>query len=368
MRVGFDAGPIRSSYSGIGQYVRCLFSAMFKLSQAIEWVGYTPSDISAQTFPLHSHSHVSWKYPESRWRFPLTRPEQNPLQIFHGTNFKAPDYGQQRTVVTIHDLWLSRNPQYSKKLFGEALSTWKLGLRAKRVSRVIAVSQFSAREIQEVFDLPSEQIAVISHGCSPDMFPERDARKFQEIRGRLHLPARPYILFVGGAEPRKNHHVLFEAFSRSAMLGKSYSLVAVGEVHTRGASLVRTARELGISDSVRCPGYVSIDDLRMLYSHAEAFVFPSLYEGFGIPLLEAMACGAPVVTGTGSALPEVAGEAALYVNLQDPEQLSAELEGLVSDRGFQERLRSKGFERVKQFTWDRAAQETLDLYQEVLHS
>jgi glycosyltransferase involved in cell wall biosynthesis len=336
---------------------------MFNLSQASEWVGYTSSKISAKVFPLHSH--VSWKYPESRWRFRLTSPEQDRLQIFHGTNFKAPDYGQQRTVVTIHDLWLSRNPQYSKKLFGEALSTWKLGICAKRVSRVIAVSQFSAREIQEVFDLPSEQIAVIYHGCSPDMFPERKEQNFQEVRARLQLPARPYILFVGGAEPRKNHRVLFEAFSRSATLVKSYSLVAVGEVQTRGANLVETARQLGISDSVCCPGYVSIDDLRMLYSHAEAFVFPSLYEGFGIPLLDAMACGVPIITGTGSALPEVAGEAALYVNSQDPEQLSAELERLVSDRGLQERLRSKGFERVKQFTWDRAAQETLTLYQEV---
>jgi glycosyltransferase involved in cell wall biosynthesis len=104
----------------------------------------------------------------------------------------------------------------------------------------------------------------------------------------------------------------------------------------------------------------------MLYSHAEAFVFPSLYEGFGIPLLEAMACGAPVITGAECALPEVAGEAALYINPQDPEQLGAELEGLVGDRGLQERLRRKGFERVKQFSWDRAGQETLKLYREVL--
>ena len=129
-----------------------------------------------------------------------------------------------------------------------------------------------------------------------------------------------------------------------------------------------TARELGITDSVCCPGYVSIEDLRMLYSHAECFVFPSLYEGFGIPLLDAMACGAPLITGAGSALPEVAGDAAVYVDTHDPEQLGGELERLVGDRGLQEQLRKKGFERVKQFTWERAAQETLHLYQEVLGS
>lgn len=128
---------------------------------------------------------------------------------------------------------------------------------------------------------------------------------------------------------------------------------------------MRTARDLGISDSVCCPGYVSIEDLRMLYAHAEGFVFPSLYEGFGIPLLDAMACGTPIITGAWSALPEVAGEAALYVTSQDPEQLGAALERLVGDRALQEQLRKKGFERVKQFTWDHAAQKTLDLYREV---
>ncbi len=368
MRVGFDAGPIGSSYSGIGQYVRGLFPAMFKRSQTVEWMAYTSSKISAQTFPLHLHPQVTWINPEF-FGFPsLTRKEQNTPHVFHGTNFQAPNYGQKRTVLTIHDLWLARNPQYSKKLFGQTLSSWKLGLRAKRVSRVIAVSQFSAGEIQEMFDLSSERIAVIHHGCPPDMFPVREEEKFQEVRTRLQLPARPFILFVGGAEPRKNHTVLFEAFSRSARLVESFSLVAVGEVESRGVNLVGTARKFRISDSVCCPGYVSVEDLRMLYCYAKGFVFPSLYEGFGIPLLEAMACGAPIITGTGSALEEVGGDAVLYVNPQDPEQLGVELERLVSDQGLQEQLRTKGFERVKQFTWDRAAQQTLDLYWEVLGS
>jgi glycosyltransferase involved in cell wall biosynthesis len=364
MRVGFDAGPVLSSYSGIGQYVRCLFPAMFKLSQAIEWIAYSSSKIPPLTFPFPPH--VSWKNSESLWGLGLTTKKESRPHVFHGTNFKAPDYGQQRTVLTIHDLWLARNPQYSKKLFGQALSSWKLGLRAKRVSRVIAVSQFSAEEIQEVFHLPSEHITVIHHGRSPDMYPGQDEQQFRVVRTRLQIPARPYILFVGGAEPRKNHTVLFEAFSRSTRLVKSFCLVAVGDMQARGASLMRTAGDLGIADSVCCPGYVSIEDLRMLYAHAEGFVFPSLYEGFGIPLLDAMACGAPVVTGAWSALPEVAGEAALYVTSQDPEQWGAALERLVGDRALQEQLRKKGFERVKQFTWEGAAQKTLDLYREVL--
>lgn len=366
MRVGFDAGPMRSSYSGIGQYVRCLFPAMFTCSPDIEWEAYASSNVSSQTFQIHFPSHVSVRCSKSSWGFGRMEKDRRSLDIFHGTNFKAPDYGQHRTVLTIHDVWLARNPQYSKKFFGQALSSWKLGLRARRVSRVVAVSQFSAREIQEVFHLSPDRIAVIHHGPSPDMFPERDDQKFQEVQSRLHIPSRPFVLFVGGAEPRKNHIVLFEAFARSSWLAKSLSLVAIGEVQSRGASLTETARELGIMESVCCPGYVSSEDLRMLYSHAEGFVFPSLYEGFGIPLLDAMACGAPIITGTGSALPEVAGDAALYVDPHDPEQLGVEIERLVSDRQLHTQLRNKGFERVKQFTWERAAQSTLDLYRDVL--
>ena len=365
MRVGFDAGPMRSSYSGIGQYVRCLFSAMFTCSQDIEWVAYALSSGSSQTFPLHFPSHVSVNCSTSSWGFGRMEKDRCPLDIFHGTNFKASDYGQRHTILTIHDVWLPRHPEYSKKLFGQALSSWKLGLRARHVSRVVAVSHFTSREIQEVFHLSPDRIAVIHHGPSPGMFSERDTQKFQEVQARLHIPNGPFVLFVGGAEPRKNHIAAFNAFARSPRLAKSLSLVVIGDVQARGASLTETARKLGIMDSVCCPGYVSSEDLRLLYSHTEAFVFPSLYEGFGIPLLDAMACGAPIITGTGSALPEVAGDAALYVDPHDSEPLGLAIERLVSDRELQTQLRNKGFKRVKQFTWERAAQEMLNLYRDV---
>lgn len=365
MRVGFDAGPMRSAYSGIGQYVRCLFPAMYSFSQDIEWEAYASSSGSSQAFPLHFPSHVSLKCSKPSWGFGRREKDRPPLDIFHGTNFKAPDYGQRHTILTIHDVWLARHPEYSKKFFGQALSSWKLGLRARQVSRVVAVSKFSSREIQEVLHLPSDRITVIHHGPSPDMVPDRDKQKLQEVRTRLHIPARPFVLFVGGAEPRKNHTAVFKAFARSPRLASWCALVAIGELASRGASLMVTAGELGIMDSVCCPGYVSSEDLRLLYSHAEAFVFPSFYEGFGIPLLDAMACGAPIITGTGSALPEVAGDAALYVDPLDPEQLGVEIERLVGDRELQTQLRNKGFERVKQFTWERAAQDTLNLYRDV---
>jgi len=292
--------------------------------------------------------------------------EEKPIDLFHGTNFKAPHYGQQRSVLTIHDLWLARNPQYSKKLFGQALSSWKLSRLAKQMAKIIAVSKFSAQEIHEVLSVPLEQIAVIHHGCSVSLSVERNEAKFQELSRRWNLSARPYILFVGGAEPRKNHRSLFHAFSRSKILTDNFSLVAVGSLDSRGANLIQTAQTYDIGEAVSCPGLVNADDLQTLYAFATIFVFPSLYEGFGLPLLEAMASGVPVIASNRTAIPEIAGEAAIYVNPENPEDLMHALEHLVADQDAQTRLREKGLDRVKQFSWEKAAQETLSLYREVL--
>lgn len=259
---------------------------------------------------------------------------------------------------------MDRFPVYSKKLFGQGLSSWKTRRGAARAEKIIAVSEFSKQEIHEVFGIPLEKIVVIYHGCSSDMYPDVHEDTWHEVRARLGLPNRPYIVFVGGAEPRKNHRVLFEAFAQSQKLLQAFSLIAIGDESVRGVSLRRTAQELGLAEMVHCPGFLSTSDLRVLYSHAEAFVFPSLYEGFGIPLLEAMACGTPIITGQDTALPEVAGDAALYVNVQDAEQLGVELELLLNDSSRQEQMRKNGFERVKQFTWERASRDTLAVYQE----
>ena len=364
-RVGFDAGPAHATYSGIGQYVRQLFPAMYQLNSSMDWVAYSSTKQINQSNGLESMASLTMKSSESGWRPHWMGHSPNSLDLFHGTNFKAQNYGQKKTVLTIHDLWLDRHPAFSKKLFGQRISSWKTRRGAVRAEKIIAVSEFSKQEIHEVFNIPREKIAVIYHGCSSDMFPDRDQRTWDEVRERLGLSDRPFIVFVGGAEYRKNHRVLFEAFAQASRLHQEFSLLAIGDETVRGVSLRQTAQTLGIAKMVKCPGFLSVADLRMVYSQAVAMVFPSLYEGFGIPLLEAMACGTPIVTGQESALPEVAGDAALYTDVQDPEQLASVLGQLLADSDLQERLRKTGFERVKQLTWERAARETLAVYQEV---
>ncbi|MGE0473578.1 MAG: glycosyltransferase family 4 protein [Nitrospirales bacterium] len=365
MRIGFDAAPAFSSYSGIGQYVRSLFPAMVNLATDIEWVGYTPAVIDKKIHPLGDHPSLAYRQNDAIWKPRGFNGDCQAMDIFHGTNFKAPNLGQHYSVLTIHDLWLTRNPQYSKKLFGQALSSWKLGRRAMRMSKIIAVSEFSAREIYQIFGVPRAHIAVIHHGCSLDMYVDRREEKFREVRQRFGLPEKPFVLFVGGAEPRKNHRMLFAAFSQSKSLSREFGLVAVGDVDSRGENLFRTAYELGISDVVCCPGLVTAEELRLLYSFASVFVFPSLYEGFGIPVLEAMACGAPVIATGHTAIPEVAGDAASYVDVNNVEQLVMRLKLILNNEAEQQTLKELGFQRVKRFTWNRAAQETLSVYREV---
>ncbi|MEC4681383.1 MAG: glycosyltransferase family 1 protein [Nitrospirota bacterium] len=364
-RVGFDARPVLAPYSGIGQYVRQLFPSMFRINPSVEWIAYASLEARSHLSVDGLMNPVTIKPGASRWIPKWMDRSSERLNVFHGTNFKAPNYGQKKTVLTIHDLWLERYPAYSKKLLGQGLSSWKTRRGAAQAEKIIAVSKFSKQEIHEVFAIPCEKIAVIYHGCSCDMFPDCDEGKWQEVRARLGLSDRPFILFVGGAEPRKNHRVLFEAFAQSSRLTQEISLVAIGDETVRGTSLRQTAHTLGLSEVVKCPGSLSTADLRVVYSKAVALVFPSLYEGFGIPLLEAMACGTPIITGQETALPEVAGEAALYVNAQDSEQLGTVIRQLLIDSVLQERLRKKGFERVKQFTWERAARDTLAVYEEV---
>ncbi len=364
-RIGFDARPAHATYSGIGQYVRQLFPAMHQLNPSIKWFGFSSTKQTTQSNSLASIASLTIKPSESGWLPLWMGHSSESLDLFHGTNFKAPNYGQEQTVLTIHDLWLDRYPEYSKKLLGQGFSSWKTRRGAIRAEKIIAVSEFSKQEIHEVFRIPHEKIEVIYHGCSSGMFPDRDKSKWDEVRARLKLSGRPFIVFVGGAEPRKNHRVLFEAFAQCPRLSKECSLVAIGDETVREESLRQTAQTLGISENVYCPGSLSSADLRVIYSHAIVLVYPSHYEGFGIPLLEAMACGTPIITGQTTALPEVAGDAALYVNVQDPEQLATVLEQLFNDLQLQNRLRNAGFERVKRFTWERAARETLAVYEEV---
>ena len=365
MRVGIDAFPARQNYGGIASYARDLLRGLLTLESGDEFFAYvgigTPKWKEMEAWEDSSTlKRVEVRQPLLRWRGLFDR-----LDLYHGTNFKLQTTGRLGTIVTIHDLWLDRYPQYSKKLLGQHMSFLRTRRRVSHASRVITVSEYSAKDIQELYGLPKERIAVIPNGVSREFTPDREEQRFAEVRSQYGIPPGPYILFLGGADPRKNHSTLFRAYAQKKALRHSYALVVVGNPVHRLGTIIESAHSLGISDRVVCTGSVARDDLRVLYSDADVFVFPSRYEGFGFPVLEAMACGTPVITSKTTSLPEVAGDAALLVNPEDPEEIAGGIVRVLEDLTFREMLRSKGFERARQFTWERTARDTLAVYREV---
>ncbi len=365
MRVGLDANPLLGDRGGVGWLTYHLLRALVALKEELELVAYVKPGwlVNGQPVGWEPISQLRWVEAglwTMRWRGTLDR-----LDLYHGTNFKLKTEGRYGGVVTIPDLWLDRHPQYSRKVFGQRASFYRARRMAWRARKVITISQHSAKDIRSLYGLPLERIAVIPCGVSDDFRPSRDPRAVEDLRRRIGFTADKFILFIGGADPRKNHATLVEAFAGRAKQLKSHALVLVGDrVHQFG-SYMSTVRAYGLEAQVVCPGRLSSEDLRLLYSAAELFVFPSIYEGFGMPVLEAMACGAPVVTSNTTSIPEVAGDAAIFVNPLDARELGEAMVRVLSNKQLREGLRAKGFERVKQFTWERAARRTVEVYGEV---
>lgn len=366
MKIGFDAIPIMQSVGGVARYARDLLRSLLELRSGDRFVGYVPQGATEK---------IDWPYVDGEGEFLQwvevgrynfrQRGALDQLDLFHGTNFKIQTAGRSGTVLTIHDLWLDRHPEYSKKFFGQRLSFFRTRRRARSASRIIADSHFTGNEIQELYGIPAEKISVIHLGLNPDFYQDQDEAKFSDLRERIGLSDIPYILFVGGADPRKNHPVLFQAFAQETFLRKNFQIVVVGNPISRVGSIHRTSVELGILENVVCVNKLAVQDLRLLYSHAAVFVFPSRYEGFGFPVLEGMACGVPVITSNFSSIPEVAGDAALLVSSENVEELTHALTRVLQDSGLQGSLRQQGFEQIKEFSWARTASETLKVYQEV---
>lgn len=365
MRIGIDAFPLMQAQGGVGSYTRHLLKALLDLKSTEEFVGYVPmhSLRAGQFKGWESSSPLRWV--EVRQPFFRCRGWLDNLDLYHGTNFKAQTKGRYGTILTLHDLWLDRYPEYSKKIFGQRASFYRTRRRAWKAARVVTVSRYSAMDIEDIYGLPRERISIVPNGVSGEFYQDLDESRLSEMRARHRIPSASYILFLGGADPRKNHSLLLQAFARHPILRKSHYLVLVGDPSHPFGNVSETSRILGISERVVCLSAVSVHDLRLLYSYADMFVFPSRYEGFGIPVLEAMACGAPVITSNTTALPEVAGDAAVLINPEDPVELGEAMSQVLQDSSLRTTLRSRGFERARQFTWERAAERTLAVYREV---
>jgi glycosyltransferase involved in cell wall biosynthesis len=268
----------------------------------------------------------------------------HPLFAFSATGplFKA------RQIVTVHDASVRAVPEAFSLRF-RAWYRLLLGVLLRRARSVVTVSEFSRREITHHFGCDAGKLRVAVEGSEHVLRPEADARI---VAAHGLVPGR-YVLGVSSPTPNKNFRRLLEAMKR--LEGSEFDIVIAGS--TDGAVL---RAELPRSERVKYVGYVSDAELRALYEHAGVFVYPSLYEGFGIPALEAMACGCPVIASNAASLPEVCGDAALYVSPRDAAGLAAAIERVMSDESERRRLGERGRERVRRYSWASAAQKNLE--------
>jgi glycosyltransferase involved in cell wall biosynthesis len=366
IRIGIDASPIVGDRGGIGWHTYYLLREMLAAQPNVMFVAYLRpgSDPPEEIRRWSGADRLSW-VTASKWSM-RDRGRADRLDLYHGTNFRMHTVGRYGGIVTIHDLWLERFPEYSSKFFGQRLSSYKTKRTARRARTVVTVSKFSAQELIELFGLSADHIAVIPNGVSEEFFPRHDAEEFMALKKRIGLRAERFLLFVGGADPRKNHRIVMQAASLMPAHLEKRTLVFVGSPTHPFGSYEATARSYGLTGRVLCPGRLSQRDLQLLYSYAELFIFPSLYEGFGMPVLEAMACGVPVITSKTTGLGEVAGDAALLVDPSNAREVADKMIQVIENEALRASLKTKGFARAQQYTWSQAALQTCELYASLL--
>ncbi len=291
------------------------------------------------------------------------------LDVLHGLAFVSPLIRPCPTVVTVHDLSFELFP----KLFHNANGVYLrllTRLSCRGAARIIAVSESTRADVARYYGVPGERIVTIAHGVSPNFYPRSEA-ELAEFRRARGLPD-PFVLFVGTLEPRKNLTVLIEAFgqviSQDTARSCRLKLVLAGGKGWYYEQIFATIERLGLKDRVVWAGYIPEGDLPLWYNAADVFAFPSRYEGFGMPILEAMACGTPTVTSTASSLPQIAGDAALSVCPEDVGAWADALQRVLSSAALRQELRAQGIARAAQFTWEETARRTAGVYRQILTS
>lgn len=287
---------------------------------------------------------------------------ENQVDILHNPmNHGLPIKQVCKSVVTIHDVIpLVYREQYLKTFVERTYYNLALKVAITRSSMIITDSVFSMNEIIKYLDVPIEKLRVIPLACGDEFKPVQDMNRLKMIKEKFGL-RRPFVLTIGGNEPRKNVARLISIFEG---ISEKYNLdlVVVGG-NWRGIAF---SREIEAANNVYFLGSIEQEDLVTLYSFAELFVFPSMYEGFGLPVLEAMACGAPVAASNTSSIPEVAGDAAFLFDPRDQEDMKRIILGILGSRETKEELKQKGLERAKLFTWESTLRQTMEVYKETL--
>lgn len=353
MRIGIDGRAI--IYSGIGVYTNKLRQAVSQTAQV-----YTYEDNINLKHAEGFAKYIDFARRVLKEQFTLPAwCKSHKLDVYHGTrNYGVPLWGNIPVIVTIHDVIPHVFPkQYLGNILMRGYYEVAMRLAIRRSSKILTVSQFSKKELERLYDVPADKIVVTPIAASEAFCVLREDT-LQKVRDRYDLPDR-YILTIGGSEWRKNVERLLKVHQK--YFCGDYELVVIGGAW-RGYDLAAKYKEAA---GVRFLSNLTEEDLVAIYNMADLFVFPSLYEGFGIPLLEAMACETPVVTSNVTSMPEVAGNAALYFDPLNEEDMAEKMEQVLHDESLREQLVAAGRERVRQYSWQRCAEATMAVYEEI---
>lgn len=373
MRIGIDARCVSYPKTGDRTYTLGLLSGLVEVNAALgaphEFILYfdrpPPDDLpcrrGGRLLPAW-HTRVLRTRVGRLWTLrALPRAaREDALDVLH-VQYNAPRLRRPAIVTTVHDVSFRLFPEWFS-LKDRLLLDW--GLRGTlRVARaVLAVSECTARDLQRIYGVPPERIAVTPN-AAPVGFARADEPEVRQVLGELQVP-EPYALFVGVLQPRKNVIGIVRAFLRARREHSlPHNLVIAGKVGWKAEEILETVRAAELTGAVRYLGYVEDRHLPALYTGAQMLVFPTFYEGFGIPVLEAFACGTAVIGGTEGAVPEVAGDAALLVDPYDEQALAAAIARLALDTELRATLIERGRARLGDFSWRRTAELTLQAYQ-----
>ena len=369
--LGFDATPLLGQRSGVGHYTKRLIAAIMELAPTWDFHLYTNRPLGELDNGLRGATEIDAYLPASRWLWmQLVLPRtirQHPPDLFHYTNSLAPLSQPRPYVVTVHDasLFLYRHYHPWSRIAAMRLL---LPTVARRAAAVIVPTHVARRDLLETLRLSPERVHVI-HEAAPDWFERLDDPDQREaLRRRYELPEE-FVLCVGTLEPRKNLERLVLALAEVHRRGRRVPLVLVGPSgwHLDGpGGLQDTIRAAGLERHVHYLGYVPTADLPGLLSLATVFAFPSLYEGFGLPAVEAMACGAAILTSRDTAMAEICGDAARLIDPYSVDDIAAGLEELLNDAGLRDCLGLRAQQQSRQYSWERAATETIAVYRQVL--
>ncbi|HUF23525.1 MAG TPA: glycosyltransferase family 1 protein [Vicinamibacterales bacterium] len=367
MRIAIDARKLRDF--GVGTYVRNVLRVLGRIDRENEYIllcrASDCDSVRALGDNFRAVVEPSGNYSVAEQiRVPLALKRAG-AQVFHAPHYVLPPFLPCPAVVTIHDCIHLMFPEYLPNRLAYAYARTFMTIAARRSARVLTVSEASKRDILRFFHVPSSKVEVIYNALDPAFDNPPEAEDVIRVRQRYQLDDS-FLLYAGNIKPHKNVDRVIEAFARLKKRGfERLKLVIIGDEISKSPQLRRAVHRHQLHKHVRFLGFVPDATLAILYRLADVFVFPSLYEGFGLPPLEAMASGTPVVTSNVSSLPEVVGDAALLVDPHDAEAIAAATERILTDEALRRTLVQKGLARAHGFSWERSVRRIRDVYLEV---